>query len=35
MMRKVYLEGDLGDTFQRSFSVETDTIQGALRCAEA
>jgi len=35
MMRKVYLEGDLGHTFQRSFSVETDTIQGALRCAEA
>ena len=35
MMRKVYLEGDLGSTFQKSFSVEADTIQGALRCAEA
>ena len=34
MLRKVYLEGELGQKFTSSFTVEAETIQDVLRCAD-
>ena len=34
MLRKVYLEGELGQKFTSSFTVEAETLQDVLRCAD-
>ena len=35
MLRKVYLEGELGDKFGKSFTVNAVTLQDVFRCADA
>ena len=35
MRRKVFLQGELGEKFGRSFTVQTDNYQDIIRCINA